>query len=139
MCCASYVYLFYLRWTGFTSPQPIVGRVYPSTLAFYPSKGRVDGSLDEAVTRDDAGKPPQTTTRIWDDGYSCAGKKQLFCLSYGSFKVAKPCWWSTMLFANTDHSKSCIFTMFQWWFVVILRRLALYVVGKPPQVTTEMP
>ena len=34
---------------GFTSPQPIVGRVYPSTLAFYPSKGRVDGSLDEAV------------------------------------------------------------------------------------------
>ena len=34
---------------GFTSPQPIVGRVYPSTLAFYLSKGRVDGSLDEAV------------------------------------------------------------------------------------------
>ena len=49
MFCASYVYLFNLRWTGFTSPQPIVGRVYPSTLAFYPSKGRVDGSLDEAV------------------------------------------------------------------------------------------
>ena len=44
-----YVYLFNLCWTGFTSPQPIVGRVYPSTLAFYPSKGRVDGSLDEAV------------------------------------------------------------------------------------------
>ena len=50
MFCASYVYLFNLCWTGFTSPQPIVGRVYPSTLAFYPSKGRVDGSLDEAVT-----------------------------------------------------------------------------------------
>ena len=49
MFCASYVYLFNLCWTGFTSPQPIVGRVYPSTLAFYPSKGRVDGSLDEAV------------------------------------------------------------------------------------------
>ena len=49
MFCASYVYLFNLRWTGFTSPQPIVGRVYPSTLGFYPSKGRVDGSLDEAV------------------------------------------------------------------------------------------
>ena len=49
MFCASYVYLFNLRWTGFTSPQPIVGRVYPSTLAFYPSKGRMDGSLDEAV------------------------------------------------------------------------------------------
>ena len=49
MFCASYVYLFNLRWTGFTSPQPIVGRVYPSTLALYPSKGRVDGSLDEAV------------------------------------------------------------------------------------------
>ena len=49
MFCASYVYLFYLCWTGFTSPQPIVGRVYPSTLAFYPSKGRLDGSLDEAV------------------------------------------------------------------------------------------
>ena len=47
----------------------------------------------------DAGKPPQTTTnhhkplqtttRIWDDGYSCAGKK------------------------------TCIFMTFQWWFVVI--------------------
>ena len=49
MFCASYVYLFNLRWTGFTSPQPIIGRVYPSTLAFYPSKGRMDGSLDEAV------------------------------------------------------------------------------------------
>ena len=49
MFCASNVYLFNLCWTGFTSPQPIVGRVYPSTLAFYPSKGRVDGSLDEAV------------------------------------------------------------------------------------------
>ena len=49
MFCASYVYLFNLRCTGFTSPQPIVGRVYPSTLAFYPSKGRMDGSLDEAV------------------------------------------------------------------------------------------
>ena len=49
MFCVSYVYLFNLRWTGLTSPQPIVGRVYPSTLAFYPSKGRVDGSLDEAV------------------------------------------------------------------------------------------
>ena len=46
-----YLSLFNLRWTGFTSPQPIVGRVYPSTLAFYPSKGRVDGSLDEAVVR----------------------------------------------------------------------------------------
>ena len=32
MFCASYVYLFNLCWTGFTSPQPIVGRVYPSTL-----------------------------------------------------------------------------------------------------------
>ena len=42
-------------------------------------------------------KPLQTTTKIWIDGYSCAGKKQLFCLSYGSFKVAIPCWWSTML------------------------------------------
>ena len=49
MFCASYVYLFNLRWTGFTSPQPIVGRVHPSILAFYQSKGRVDGSLDEAV------------------------------------------------------------------------------------------
>ena len=49
MFCASYVYLFNLRWTGFTSPQPIVGRVYPSKLAFYQSKGQVDGSLDEAV------------------------------------------------------------------------------------------
>ena len=77
-------------------------------------------------TRDDAGKPPQTNTRIWDDGYSCAGKKQLFCLSYGSFKT---CGQAVLVehdaFANTDHSKSCIFTMFQWWFVVILRRLAL--------------
>ena len=31
MFCASYVYLFNLRWTGFTSPQPIVGRVLHST------------------------------------------------------------------------------------------------------------
>ena len=42
-------YLLNLRWTGFTRPQPIVGRVYPSNLAIYPSKGRVDGSLDETV------------------------------------------------------------------------------------------
>ena len=60
MFCASYVYLFNLRWTGFTSPQPIVGRVYPSTLAFYPSKGRVDGSLDEAVC--DCGVPVRRAT-----------------------------------------------------------------------------
>ena len=41
-------------------------------------------------TRDDAGKPPQTTANHCKpppefgihDGYSCAGKKQLFCLSY---------------------------------------------------------
>ena len=49
ICFVLDVYLFNLRWTGFTSPQPIVGRVYPSTLAFYQSKGRVDGSLDETV------------------------------------------------------------------------------------------
>ena len=42
-------YLLNVRWTGFTRPQQIVGRVYPSNLAIYPSKGRVDGSLDETV------------------------------------------------------------------------------------------
>ena len=42
-------------------------------------------------------KPLQTTARIWDDDYSSAGKKQIVCLRYGYFKVAKPCMWSTML------------------------------------------
>ena len=87
-------------------------------------------------TRDDAGKPPQTTTRIWADGYSCAGKKQLFCLSYGSFKLAKPCWWSTMLLRIPIIPNPAYLRCFSgglWWFE------AACLVGKPPQITTEMP
>ena len=33
-----------------TSPRCTVGRVNPSSSAFYQSKGRVDGSLDEPMT-----------------------------------------------------------------------------------------
>ena len=41
-----------------TSPRCTVGRVNPSSSAFYQSKGRVDGSLDEPMVH--------TTTRIWN-------------------------------------------------------------------------
>ena len=73
MFCASYVYLFNLRWTGFTSPQPIVGQVYPSTLAFYPSKGRVDGSLDEAVALHVKRYDIDSLTGVYYSFLSCYG------------------------------------------------------------------
>ena len=64
-------------------------------------------------------KPLQTTTNIsWDDGYSCAGKKQLFCLAHGVGE-ARCLLVKHDAFANTHNSKSCKFTMYQWWFVVI--------------------
>ena len=82
-------------------------------------------------------KSPQTTTRIWDDGYSCAGKKQLFCLSYGSFKVAKPCWWSTMLLRIPIIPNPAY--IYDVSVVVCGDFEADCLVGKPPQITTEMP
>ena len=44
-----------------TSPRCTVGRVNPSSSAFYQSKGRVDGSLDEPMGGDGEGQG--------DDGY----------------------------------------------------------------------
>ena len=120
-----------------TSPRCTVGRVNPSSSAFYQSKGRVDGSLDEPMHRKPSQtttnhhKPPQTTARIWDDDYSCAGKKKNSLSKVWLLQSSQALSVERDAFANTHRPKSCIFPMFRWWFA------AASLVGKPPQITTE--
>ena len=56
------------------------------------SKGVIRVDLTNIMARGWGGGFPGNQKKNLDTPLSCAGKKELLCLSYGSFKVAMPCW-----------------------------------------------
>ena len=80
---------------------------------------------DRQWNQRDAGKPPQTTANHWKPPPEF-GMMVIRVLVKAS--ILSKLWLVQSsqavlvehnAFANTHHSKSCIFTTFQWWFVVI--------------------
>ena len=57
-----------------TSPRCTVGRVNPSSSAFYQSKGRVDGSLDEPMEGGEGERGERGREGGRDDDYTYSNR-----------------------------------------------------------------